>query len=177
MSIAIRRATVQDAPAYARIMGDPGVFPGLLQMPYACDEIWKQRLIDANTPGKADLLLVAELDGNVVGTAGLHPVGLHIRRRHAWMLGISVVPQAQGRGVGTALMQALCDYADNWVGALRLELGVYTDNAPALALYRKFNFQIEGTQRGYAFRDGQYVDSHLMVRFHPKPPAIVFQRI
>lgn len=173
MPIAIRRATVQDAPAYARIMGDPAVFPGLLQMPYANDEVWKQRLIEASTTGKIDVLLAAELDGDVVGTAGLHPVGQQIRRRHAWMLGISVLPQAQGRGVGTALMQAVCDYADNWIGALRLELGVYTDNAPALALYRKFNFQIEGTQRGYAFRDGRYVDSHLMVRFHPKPPTIV----
>ena len=69
-------------------------------------------------------------------------------------------------------MQAVCDYADNWIGALRLELGVYTYNAPALALHRKFNFQIEGMQRGYAFRDGRYVDSHLMVRLHPKPPTI-----
>ena len=172
MRIKIRRASVEDAPAYARIMGDPAVFPGLMQMPYASDEVWRQRLVDSNAPGKTDLLLVAELDGSVVGTAGLHPVGLQLRRRHAWMLGISVVPQAQGQGVGTALMLALCDYADNWVGALRLELGVYTDNAPALALYRKFNFEIEGTQRGYAFRAGRYVDSHLMVRFHPHPPTI-----
>ena len=173
MPIAVRRATVQDAPAYARIMGDPAVVPGLLQMPYASDDVWTQRLIDANAPGKTELLLAAELDGDVVGTAGLHPVGPHIRRRHAWMLGISVVPQAQGRGVGTALMQAMCDYADNWIGALRLELSVYTDNKPGLALYRKFNFQIEGTQRGYALRDGRYVDSHLMVRFHPNPPTII----
>ena len=172
MPIHIRRAAVQDAPAYARIMGDPAVFPGLMQMPYASDEVWRQRLVDSNVPGKTDLLIVAELNGEVVGTAGLHPVGLQMRRRHAWMLGISVLPSAQGQGVGAALMQALCDYADNWIGALRLELGVYTDNAPALALYRKFNFEIEGTQRAYALRDGRYVDSHLMVRFHPKPPAI-----
>jgi putative acetyltransferase len=86
------------------------------------------------------------------------------------MLGISVLPQASRQGVGTALMQAMCDYADNWIGALRLELGVYTDNVGAMALYRKFNFEIEGTQRGYALRDGVYVDSHMMVRFHPNPP-------
>ena len=172
MPIHIRRASVQDAAAYARIMGDPAVFPGLMQMPYASDEVWRQRLVDSSAPGKTDLLLVAELNSEIVGTAGLHPVGMQMRRRHAWMLGISVLPQAQGRGVGTALMQALCDYADNWIGALRLELGVYTDNAPALALYSKFNFEIEGTQRGYALRDGRYVDSHMMVRFHPQPPAI-----
>jgi len=172
MTITLRRAGVQDAAAYARVMGDPGVYPGLMQMPYTHEELWRARLADSLVPGKTDLLLVAELDGAIVGTAGLHPVGPAVRRRHAMMLGISVLPQAQGKGVGSALMAALCDYADRWMGTLRMELGVYTDNAPALALYRKFGFVIEGTQRGYALRDGAFVDSHMMVRFHPHPPTI-----
>ena len=172
MSISVRRAGLQDAAAFARIMGDPGVFPGLMQMPYTNEELWRARLAESSAPGKTDLLLVAEQDGSVVGSAGLHPAGNSQRRRHVLMLGISVVPQAQGQGVGSALMAALCDYADNWMGALRLELDVYTDNARALALYRKFGFVIEGTHRGYALRDGQYVDSYSMARFHPRPPCI-----
>jgi putative acetyltransferase len=47
-------------------------------------------------------------------------------------------------------MQALCDYADRWLGLLRLELGVYTDNLRAQALYRRFGFVEEGVQRAYA---------------------------
>lgn len=170
-AIVIRRAGVQDAAAYARIMGDPEVYPGLMQMPYASEEQWRQRLEETLAPGKTDLLLVAQIQGVVVGSSGLHPVGAQLRRRHALMLGISVLPSAQGQGVGASLMQAMCDYADHWFGALRLELNVYTDNQRAISLYRKFNFQIEGTQRGYAFRNGQYVDNHMMVRFHPNPPA------
>ncbi len=172
MSISVRRAGLQDAAAFARIMGDPGVFPGLMQMPYTNEELWRARLAESSAPGKTDLLLVAEQDGSVVGSAGLHPAGNSQRRRHVLMLGISVVPQAQGQGVGSALMAALCDYADNWMGTLRLELDVYTDNARALALYRKFGFVMEGTHRGYALRDGQYVDSYSMARFHPRPPCI-----
>ena len=38
---------------------------------------------------------------------------------------------------------------------LRIELTVYTDNAAAIALYRKFGFEIEGTHRAYALRDGR----------------------
>ena len=45
------------------------------------------------------------------------------------MIGLSVVAGAQRQGVGTALMQALCDYADRWMGVLRIELTVYVDNA------------------------------------------------
>jgi putative acetyltransferase len=154
----------------ARIMGHPAVYPGLMQMPYTDEETWRARLTDSLVPGKPDLLLCAELDGRVVGSSGLHPVHPALRRRHALMLGLSVSPDAQGRGVGSALMQAMCDYADRWVGALRLELTVYTDNAPALALYRKFGFEIEGTHRAYAMRDGRYVDAHAMARLHPDPP-------
>ena len=170
MSLTIRRATVHDASAYARIMGDPAVYPGLMQMPYTSEEVWRQRLTESLAPGKTDLLLVAEEQGEVVASAGLHPVSPQMRRRHAWMLGISVAPQAQGRGVGTALMRSLRVYADNWIGALRLELTVYTDNVAALALYSKFGFVVEGTARAYALRNGRYVDAHLMARLHPTPP-------
>jgi putative acetyltransferase len=172
MSITVRRASVQDAAAYARIMGDPGVYPGLMQMPYTNEELWRARLTENCAPGKTDLLLAAELDGAVVGTAGLHPAGASQRRRHALALGISVMTEAQGRGVGSALMEGLCDYADNWLGTLRLELSVYTDNTRAIGLYEKFGFVIEGTMRGYALRDGQFTDTHAMARFHPNPPRI-----
>jgi putative acetyltransferase len=172
MTLTIRRATTKDAAAFARIMGDPAIYPGLMQLPYTNEGLWAARLADFDVPGKPDLPLVAELNGEVVGSAGLHPTGPALRRRHTMMIGISVAPAAQGQGVGTALMTALCDYADRWLGTLRIELNVYTDNAPALALYRKFGFVIEGTQRGYALRDGQYVDSYTMARFHPNPPTI-----
>lgn len=173
MYITVRRASVQDAAAYARIMGDPSVYPGLMQMPYTTEALWHARLTESCAPGKTDLLLVAELDGAVVGTAGLHPAGASQRRRHALALGISVLAQAQGRGVGSALMAALCDYADNWMGSMRLELTVYTDNAKAIGLYKKFGFVVEGTMRGYALRAGQFADVYAMARFHPNPPGIV----
>lgn len=172
MTITIRRASTKDAAALARIMNDPAVYAGLMQLPYTDEEVWRTRLTDAFGPGKTDLLLVAEINGEVVGSAGLHPVGPALRRRHALTLGLSVLREAQGKGVGSALMQAMCDYADRWVGALRMELTVYCDNAAAIHLYRKFGFEIDGTLRGYAMRDGQLADAHSMARFHPHPPQI-----
>lgn len=167
----IRRATPDDAQALVEIMAEPSVFGGLMQLPYPSAEQWRQRLASADNGG-VELSLVAERGGEVVGSAGLHPVGAHVRRRHAALIGIAVRPAAQGQGVGTALMQALCDYADRWAQVLRLELGVYTDNARAIALYRRFGFEIEGTHRAYALRDGVYVDSHTMARLHPNPPSL-----
>ncbi|MDH5540801.1 MAG: GNAT family N-acetyltransferase [Rhizobacter sp.] len=172
MTISIRRASTRDAAAFARMMGDPAVFAGLMQMPFPDEELWRTRLADNFAPGKIDLPLVAEINGEVVGSSGLHPAGLSLRRRHALTLGLSVVPGAQGQGVGSALMAAMCDYADNWFAALRLELTVYSDNVVAIHLYRKFGFEIEGTLKAYAMRNGGYVDAHAMARFHPRPPQI-----
>ena len=172
MTIHIRRATVKDAAAYARVMAEADVFANLLQMPYADEEAWRQRLADSTAPTKPDINLVAELDGELVATAGLHPIGLSVRRRHSLGLGLSVAGHAQGKGVGTALMQALCDYADNWAGVLRIELSVFEDNARAIALYRKFGFEIEGTHRCYAMRNGVYATAYSMARLHPKQPMV-----
>jgi putative acetyltransferase len=172
MTITIRRASTKDAPAFARMMADPAVYPGLLQMPYASEERWATMLAEGQAAGTPDVHLVAERGGEVIGSAGLHAAGKALRRRHVMAMGISVVKEAQGQGVGSALMAALCDYADRWLGTLRIELTVYTDNEAALRLYRKFGFEIEGTMRGYAMRDGQFVDAYAMARFHPDPPRI-----
>jgi L-phenylalanine/L-methionine N-acetyltransferase len=172
MTITVRRVALKDAAAIAQFMAQPAVFGGLLQLPYPSEEAWAKRLTDMAALGSADLMLVAELDGAVVASAGLHGFGTHVRRRHAMGLGVSVALAAQGKGVGSALMAALCDYADAWVGLQRIELTVYTDNAVAVRLYQRFGFVIEGTLKGFALRDGRYVDAYAMARLHPAPPVI-----
>lgn len=176
LAVQVRRARPDDAAAIAAVMGHPEVQPNLLQLPHACEARVRQMLIDNDLPGKTDLVLVAEHTGaggqrHVVGNAGLHPVGMHVRRRHAMSLGLGVLPAAQGQGVGRALMQALLHYADHWGQVLRIELGVFCDNHRAIALYQAFGFETEGRLRGYALRDGRYDDVFTMARLHPQPPV------
>jgi L-phenylalanine/L-methionine N-acetyltransferase len=170
--ITLRSATPDDAAAFARILGEPGVMFHTLQLPHPSEAKWKARLSEPAAPGSNDLSLVAEIGGAVVASAGLFGPGPQVRRRHAASLGIAVTGAAQGQGVGTALMQALCDYADRWGQILRIELTVFADNARAIALYRRFGFETEGTHRGYALRDGAYADVLSMARLHPAPPSI-----
>ena len=172
MTLTIRRTCSRDAAAMAQLMSHPDVVGGTLQMPYPSEERWQARLAETPAPGKPDLSLVAERDGAIIGSVGLDSVGVALRRRHAMGLGIGVARAAQGQGVGTALLQAVCDYADNWLGTLRIELTVYADNAVAQRLYARFGFELEGRFRGYALRDGVFVDALAMARFHPKPPTI-----
>jgi putative acetyltransferase len=171
-NVTVRRATIADAAAFARVMGHPKVFPQLLQLPFTDEEVWKARLAESTKPDRPELILVAEVKGEVVGNAGLHPVGPQLRRRHAMFMGIAVAPHAQGQGVGSALMRALCDYADQWAQVFRIELTVFSDNERAIALYRKHGFEHEGTHRAFAMRDGCYVDTLSMARLHPNPPQL-----
>jgi putative acetyltransferase len=159
-AIAIRRAETRDAEALCATFNAPKAMAGTLQLPMPTADMWRKRIADA---APEDYFLVAEVKGEVVGNAGLHAAG-RARRRHAGAVGMSVRDDWHGRGVGTALMNAIVDIADNWLNYQRLELTVYTDNAAAIALYRKFGFEIEGTHRRYAFRDGKYVDAHAMAR-------------
>ena len=168
--ITVRRSNVADAEGFARMLSNPEVFPQLLQMPFGSAEHWRVRLTENAVPGKPDLLLVAVADdGEIVGGAGLHPVGASPRRRHAMTLGMQVQPAWQRQGVGTRLLESLVDYADNWLGLLRLELEVYADNHKAQALYKRFGFAEEGVHRCDTLRDGVYVDSLSMARLNPAP--------
>jgi L-phenylalanine/L-methionine N-acetyltransferase len=168
----LRRVTADDAPALVSMMNDPAVLPGTLQLPYTDAAFWRERLAGQHGgSGTREVHLGAFAGAELVASAGLHPVGLAVRRQHALGLGIAVSRAWQGKGVGDWLMGTLCHLSDHWLAALRIELYVYADNARAVALYEKHGFVVEGCHRGYSLRNGEYVDSLAMARFHPKPPA------
>jgi putative acetyltransferase len=162
--IVVRRAEPRDAEAVHAIFTGPKAIAGTMQLPYPSVEFWRKRL---NEMAPFEYFLVATIDGDVVGNCGLREAGKSPRRKHVGDIWMAVRDDRHGCGVGTALMSAAIELADRWMNYQRLELGVYTDNLAALALYRKFGFAIEGTCRAHAFRDGRYVDTYLMARLHP----------
>ena len=162
-AISIRRVEPRDAEALQAIYSSPKAMSGTLQIPFPSVEMWRKRL--AEWPAD-DYMLVAEAGGELVGNAGLHSMGRSARRRHVGYIGMAVRDDWHGKGVGTALMAAIVDLADNWLGYRRLELTVYTDNAAAVALYRKFGFETEGTLREYSYRNGEYIDAYTMARLN-----------
>jgi L-phenylalanine/L-methionine N-acetyltransferase len=174
MKLTLRRVKPADAGAIAEQFADPDVFGGTLQLPFASEEIWAQRIAGMNPPaaGSNELVLAAVIDDKPVGLAGLHAVGPSVRRRHAMGLGITVAKASQGQGVGQALMAALIDYADNWAQVLRIELTVYHDNARAIRLYERHGFELEGRLKAYGLRNGVFEDVLSMARLHPRQPMV-----
>jgi L-phenylalanine/L-methionine N-acetyltransferase len=163
-NLKIRGAEPDDYLAVYEMFITPGVVEGTMQLPYPSRELWRKRLAE---PPEGLFNLVAVVDDRVVGMLGVETFPNRPRRRHAGRIGISVHDEWQGKGVGTALMAAAVDLADNWLNLTRLELEVYADNAAAIHLYERFGFSYEGTLRQHAFRNGKYVDSNMMGRLRP----------
>jgi putative acetyltransferase len=170
--VLIRRMEPDDAEGVATTFRDPGVAAGTLQNPYPSTAEWVKKL--AGNDPQLNYGFVAIADARIVGHAGL--LGqLNRRRAHSWHLGIAVADAWQRRGIGTRLMTTLIDLADHWLGALRIELTVFTDNHHARRMYERFGFMVEGTHRAYALRHGVLTDVHAMARLNPNPPRLPTQ--
>jgi putative acetyltransferase len=159
-TITIRAAEPSDIEAIHAIFNCPGVTANTLQIPLRSLEWRRERFGQIQHEGS---FLVAVVDGRVVGNLGLN-IEQGPRRRDVGKFGMSVHDDYQNRGVGSALMAAMIDLADTWLGLRRLELEVWADNAPAIHLYEKFGFKIEGTGHQYARRAGELIDAHYMAR-------------
>lgn len=159
--IAIRHAEAQDVRAIYAMIQQPLCYRNTCQPPCRDIRFYQQRFesLDENM-----INLVAECQGIVVGNAGLKLMNSSPRQKHIGQLFMLVHSEYHGKGVGSALMAELISLADNWHNLRRLELTVYTDNAPAIGLYQKFGFEIEGTLRDFGFTEGQFLDAYMMSR-------------
>jgi ribosomal protein S18 acetylase RimI-like enzyme len=111
--------------------------------------------------------LVAELGESVVGWCDILPSSRPVFR-HCGVLGIGVVAEYRGRGIGKVLMKAALEAAIA-AGITRVELTVRTDNTRAIPLYQAFGFTIEGRLRRHMLVTGEYHDSFIMALLVGEP--------
>ena len=99
-----------------------------------------------------EIEIIAEIDGRVVGSAGIERVGHKDKVKHRAEFGISVDKDCWGLGVGRALTRACIECAKT-AGYLQLELQAVEANERAVALYRSEGFVEYGRNpRGFRSR-------------------------
>jgi len=91
----------------------------------------------------------------LVGEALLWGIDTHNRMAH---LGISLRPDFRGRGLGTDVVRALCDYGFAVRGLARLQIETLADNAPMIKAATTAGFVLEGTLRRAAWVYGGFAD-------------------
>jgi putative acetyltransferase len=114
--------------------------------------------------GTDDHILIAETERKVVGMIGLH-IFKSARQRHIASLGMTIMREYQGKGIGKKLMENILDLADNWLMLIRIELDVTEDDERAIRLYRSFGFDVEGKKKYSIIKNGKYEDVLLMARY------------
>jgi len=102
---------------------------------------------------------VVDVDGAAVGSASLF--GFDTFARHA-EAGITLVPEARGRGVGTAALLQLVEFGFVRRNLRRIHLQAIASNTGALRCYEKAGFVVEGRLREHAWVRGAYEDIVLM---------------
>jgi len=165
MDFIIRPVNIGDGKGINALRRMPGVFENILGIP--SERIKRNEDFIMNMDGNAHQFVAVtkgdSVEEIIIGCAGL-TVFSNPRLRHSAGIGIMVHRDFQNKGVGTALMAALLDIADNWLMLVRVELGVFADNANAIHLYEKFGFKVEGTKKMAAIRNGKYADEIIMAR-------------
>ena len=89
---------------------------------------------------------------------------------HVGSLGIGVLADYRGQGIGEALIRAALQRA-KIKGLTRIELTVFENNKPAIALYKKLGFVEEGIHKNKSRIDGRYEDHIFMALLCDPPPS------
>jgi putative acetyltransferase len=106
-----------------------------------------------------DILFVLEQDGELAGSLGLHPAAAE----GVLDLGMWILPAWRRRGGGRMLVEAAL--AARPADIHKIELEVFPENAPAIALYEATGFQREGLRRNHYRRlDGSLRSALIMAR-------------
>jgi RimJ/RimL family protein N-acetyltransferase len=112
----------------------------------------------------AEVLLVAEVDGEVVGLLHFEPGGRR-RQAHTGELAMNVATAWREQGVGRCLLEALIGWAGDHPQIERVGLRALSINPRALHLYASVGFVEEGRRiRAIKLGPGQYADEVLMSR-------------
>ncbi|MEM7331675.1 MAG: GNAT family N-acetyltransferase [Chloroflexota bacterium] len=164
----IRPIHPDDASTLHAIMINPEVYSTLARIPsmeLAEVEAWTRKEINGR------YRLVVEADGKPIAQGSLTH-NLRGRMHHSGNLGMYVSHHYWGQGVGTMLLEALLDLADNWLNLNRLQLESFTNNEAANHLYKKVGFEVEGISKMVVFGNGGWQDEYVMARLRNIPKQL-----
>ncbi|EHJ56510.1 hypothetical protein HMPREF9318_01187 [Streptococcus urinalis FB127-CNA-2] len=125
------------------------------------DLLTMEAFLSYNEYGKG-ICLIARMDQQVIGLLNVN-VSTQKEFQHIGDIFIAVRKSFWGQGIASTLMELMSDWVSHAGYLRRLELNVQKRNETALALYRKFGFQIEGEkERGIKLKEGEFLDVYQM---------------
>lgn len=168
-NIRLRAIERDDIPRFVEWLNDPEVIAGLLiNIPMSSwDETkWFEKLADLS-PEKRPLAIDVRLGDDQwlhVGNIGLEMIewtnrqaefGIFIGRKEYW-----------NKGIGYKAIELILKHGFETLNLNRIYLKVYETNLPAIHLYKKLGFILEGKLRQSLYQNNQYFDIFIMSMLH-----------
>ncbi len=107
-----------------------------------------------------DLVFAIVVDRFVVGAIGLH----HIEAKHKCELGYWLGRAYWGRGIVTAAVRLVTDYAFERLHLRRVCAKVFPYNPASMRVLEKAGFTLEGIMKKSHKKDGKLLDEHLYAK-------------
>lgn len=107
------------------------------------------------------IYILAKYKDNIIGVLNFVSNSKN-RIKHVGEFGMSVLKEYWNLGVGTSLLEFLITWAKANGVTEKIKLSVRTDNSPAIHLYKKYNFIIEGIHKNEFFIADEYFDTYSM---------------
>jgi len=103
----------------------------------------------------------------VVETRTNGPIGsIDVRREQdgTWTTGLWIAERVQGRGLGTAAVEAITGYALRQLGLDAIEAHVFVGNVSSRRVFEKNGYQLTETRPEAVTKHGRNVDEWVLIR-------------
>ncbi|GCF94429.1 N-acetyltransferase [Enterococcus florum] len=168
LQVTLREAIPDDAAALIEVMKQLAEETDFLIMDQPALEMTLEMMalnLAALYESPNNCLFIAFVNGKIVGLASIKASDDY-RVAHIGEVGISLLKDYWGFGLGSLLMEELILWAEEGQLLRRLELTVQVRNQRAIHLYEKMGFEKEATiARGARSEDGAFLDVYLMRLF------------
>jgi RimJ/RimL family protein N-acetyltransferase len=171
LSVRLRPVAEDDLVMFRRFITEPGLI-GLGWVGFRDPEGPARRFAVDGYLGTENGRLIVEVDEkDAAGFVSWVARSYTAPVKH-WEIGIVLLPEWRGQGVGWRAQAMLCDYLFSHTPAHRIEAGTDVENIAEQRALEKAGFQREGTIRAADFRAGQWRDCCLYGRLREDPSPL-----
>jgi RimJ/RimL family protein N-acetyltransferase len=171
MRIELRPVVEGDLDLFRRFAVEPWLI-GLDWTGFRDAQAPARRYAEDGFLGADDGRLMVRADDDTVGLVSWQSGSFEGKTKY-WEIGIALLPEHRGRGIGWRAQAMLADYLFFHTPVIRIQAATHPENVAEQKSLEKAGFRLEGVIRACEFRAGKYQDGYLYSRLRDDPGPVV----
>jgi RimJ/RimL family protein N-acetyltransferase len=167
MDVVLGPVREDDVPLFQRFAVEPGLI-GLDWGGFRDAQAPVRRFAEDGFLGKDDSRLIVRANAETAGFV-MWRSGSFDQLTSYWEIGIALLPEFRGRGIGWRAQAMLTAYLFEHTPVYRIQAATHPENLAEQKSLEKAGFRLEGVIRGSEFRAGQFRDAYLYSRLRDDP--------